>query len=181
MNHGTGIITRGRVRRRTKRSALFAAVPAALAALALAGCGGSSGSGSNTTELNKLIAASLGRHPGFAVRSVHCPAQIKKTKGVVVHCSATLRNGEVDHVRATQTDDNETFDIVGSLIFADNVERAVRDNLPGASGAAHVVCPNRVPVVIGRTFTCRVADGGSYTRALITIIDEDGGFHMGFS
>jgi len=181
MNNGTGIITRGRVRRRTNRSALFAAVPTALAALALAGCGGSSASGSNTTELNKLIAASLGEHPGFAVRSVHCPTQIKKAKGVVVHCSATLRDGEVDHVRATQTDNNETFDIVGSLMFADNVERAVRDNLPGTSGAAHVVCPNHVPVVIGRSFSCTLTRAGSYTSARITIVDDDGGFHMSFS
>lgn len=183
MNNGTGMITRGRARRRTQRRVLFAAVPAALAALALAlaGCGGSSSSSSNTTELNKLITASLDEHAGFAVRSVHCPAQVRKAKGVVVRCSATLRDGEVDHVRATQTDNNETFDIVGSLIFADNVERAVRDNLPVTSGGAHVACPNRVPVVIGHTFTCRVTKASSYSRALITIVDDDGGFHMSFS
>jgi hypothetical protein len=172
-------MSRACARRRTYGVVRLAALGTAL--FALAGCGSSSSSGSNTTELNKLITASLDAHPGFAVRSVHCPAQVKKAKGVVVRCSATLRDGEVDHVRATQTDNNETFDIVGSLIFADNVERAVRDNLPGTSGGAHVACPNRVPVVIGHTFTCRVTRAGSYSRALITIVDDDGGFHMSFS
>ena len=57
----------------------------------------------------------------------------------------------------------------------------MRDNLPGSSGTAHVVCPNRVPVVIGHTFTCQLTDAGSYTKAMIKIIDDDGGFHMSFS
>jgi hypothetical protein len=115
------------------------------------------------------------------VRSVSCPKQARKAKGVVIHCSATLRNGEVDQMRATQLDDNGTIHLVGSLIFADNVERAVQSNLPTNPTAAQVVCPNHVPVVIGHTFTCRLADAGADSKALITIIDGDGGFRMSFS
>jgi hypothetical protein len=109
---------------------------------------------------------------------VHCPSSFKQAKGVVVHCTATLKGGEIDKVRATQTGANGTYDVVGSLIFADNVERAVQGNLPGSPAGAHVVCPNRVPVVIGRTFTCQVSGASSTTKALITI---DGGFRMSFS
>jgi hypothetical protein len=61
------------------------------------------------------------------------------------------------------------------------VERAVQSNLPTASTTAHVVCPNHVPVVIGHTFTCRLTDAGPDTKALITIIDGDGGCRMSFS
>ncbi|MGZ4178871.1 MAG: DUF4333 domain-containing protein [Solirubrobacteraceae bacterium] len=84
-------------------------------------------------------------------------------------------------MRATQTDDHGTILLVGSLIFADNVERAVQSNLPGTAAGAHVVCPNHVPVVIGHSFTCGLAGAGSYTKALITIVDDDGGFRMSFS
>ena len=115
------------------------------------------------------------------MRSVHCPSNVKQAKGVVVHCTATLKSGEVDRVRARQTDASGTYDIVGSLIFADNVERAVKGNLPGSPTDAHVVCPNRVPVVIGHSFTCHMSGAGSTTKALITIVDEDGGFRMSFS
>ena len=173
------MITRGRTRPRTYTVVLLAAIAAA--ALALAGCGSSSPSGGDSSHLSKLIAGSLQQHPGFAVRSVHCPASFKQDKGVVVHCSATLTSGEVDRVRATQTDGSGTYDIVGSLIFADNVERAVQGNLPGSPTGAHVACPNRVPVVIGHTFTCQVSGAGSATKALITIVDDDGGFRMSFS
>ena len=179
MTNRTGTITRGRIRSRTYAVALLAAFAAAL--LALAGCGSSSSSGGDSSHLAKLIAGSLQQHPGFAVRSVHCPSTFNKAKGVVVHCTATLKSGEVDRVRATQTDANGTYDIVGSLIFADNVERAVQGNLRGSPAGAHVVCPNRVPVVIGHSFTCRTSGAGSTTKALIMIVDDDGGFRMSFS
>jgi hypothetical protein len=53
---------------------------------------------------------------------------------------------------------------------------------PGSSAAgARVTRPNHVPVVIGHTFTCRVADPGNDTEAHITIVDGDGGFRMNFS
>jgi hypothetical protein len=117
----------------------------------------------------------------FAVRSVRCPARAKRAEGVVIRCSATLPDGEVDQMRATQTDDNGTIHPVGSLTFAGNVERAVQSNLPGTAAGARVVCPNHVPVVIGHTFTCRLTDARSDTKALITIIDDDGGFRMSFS
>jgi hypothetical protein len=35
--------------------------------------------------------------------------------------------------------------------------------------------------VIGHTFACRLTGAGTYRRALITIIDGDGGFRMSFS
>jgi hypothetical protein len=179
MTNRTGMITGGRTRPRTYTVVLLAALAAAM--LALAGCGSSSTSGADSSHLAKLIAGSLQQHRGFAVRAVHCPSNFKKAKGVVTHCAATLKSGEVDRVRATQTDGNQTYDIVGSLIFADNVERAVKGNLPGSPTGAHVVCPNRIPVVIGHTFTCQVSGTGSTTKALITIVDDDGGFRMSFS
>jgi hypothetical protein len=70
---------------------------------------------------------------------------------------------------------------VGSLMFPDNVERAVRANLSSTAAGAHVVCPDRVMVVIGDTFTCRLTHAGPYRSARITIIDSDGGFRMAFS
>ena len=82
-------------------------------------------------------------------------------------------------MRATQTDDNGTIHLVGSLIFADNVERAVKANAPAAGARGR--CPNHVPVVIGHTFTCRLTGAGTATKALITIIDGAGGFRMSFS
>jgi hypothetical protein len=176
------MITRGRKRPRTCTVVPLAALAAAM--LALTGCGSSSSSsssGGDSSHLTQLIAGSLQQHPGFAVRSVHCPASFKQDKGVVVRCTATLKSGEVDRVRATQTDGNGTYDIVGSLIFADNVERAVQGNLPGSPTGAHVVCPNRVPVAIGHTFTCQVSGAGSSTKAQITIVDDDGGFRVSFS
>jgi hypothetical protein len=179
MTNRTGKITRGRTRPRTYTLVLFAVLAATLSALA--GCGSSGSSGADSSHLTKLIAGSLQQHPGFAVRSVHCPSNFKTAKGVVVHCTATLKTGEVDRVRATQTDSHGTYDIVGSLIFADNVERAVQGNLPGSPTGAHVACPNRVPVVIGHTFTCQVSGAGSTAKALITIVDDDGGFRMSFS
>jgi hypothetical protein len=48
--------------------------------------------------------------------------------------------------------------------------------MPGSPTGAHAVCPNRVPVVIGHTFTCQVSGAGSTTKALITIVDDDDGF-----
>jgi hypothetical protein len=179
MNNRTGRITRGRMRRRTKRCVLRAALAATLPALA--GCGSSGSSGYDNTELAKDIRASLDEHPGFAVRSVNCPAHATKAKGVVIRCSATLHDGAVDKMRATETDNNGTIDLVGSLMFPDNVERAVQANLSSTAAGAHAVCPDRVPVVIGHTFTCRLTNGGPYRSARITIIDSDGGFRMAFS
>jgi hypothetical protein len=182
MNNWTGMLIRGRMRPRTKRCVLLAALAAALPALAGCGASGSSGrSGYDTTELAKDIRASLDQHPGFAVRSVNCPTHAKKAKGVVVRCSATLRDGAVDKMRATETDGNGTINLVGSLMFPDNVERAVQANLSSTAAGAHVACPDRVAVVIGHTFTCRLTNAGPYRSARITIIDSDGGFRMAFS
>ena len=79
------------------------------------------------------------------------------------------------------TDDRGTIHLVGSLIFADNVERAVKANMPGAAAGGRVTCPNHLPVVIGNSFSCMLAHAGSATRARITIVDGDGGFRMSFS
>lgn len=176
MNYGTGMITRGRVCRRIRRSALLAATPPAV--LALAGCGAS---GFNTGALSKDITARLDQHPGWAVRSVHCPASARRARGVVIHCTATLRDGRVVRLRATQLDDKGSIHLVANEIFADNVERGVLSSLPGAHTSAQAVCPNFEPVVIGNAFTCRLTHAGPYTRARITIVDGDGGFRLSFS
>jgi Domain of unknown function (DUF4333) len=93
--------------------------------LALAGCGTS---GYDTGALAKDITTRLDRHAGFAVRSVSCPKQARKAKGVVIHCSATLRDGDVVKMRATQLDDKGAVHLVGSQMFADNVERGITAN-----------------------------------------------------
>jgi hypothetical protein len=79
MTNWTGMITRGRTRPRTRIVVLLAAIAAA--APALAGCGSSSSSGGDAAHLGKLIEGSLQQHPGFSVRSVHCPSSFKQAKG----------------------------------------------------------------------------------------------------
>jgi hypothetical protein len=146
--------------------------------LALAGCGTS---GYDTGALAKDITTRLDQHAGFAVRSVSCPKQARKAKGVVIHCSATLRDGDVVKMRATQLDDKGTVHLVGSQMFADNVERGITANLPPGAASAQAACPNQVPVVIGNAFTCTLTHAGRHTRARVTIIDGDGGYRLTFS
>ena len=176
VDDGTGMIVRRRGYRRALMVALAAALPVVL--LALAGCGAA---GYDTGALAREITAQLNQHPGWAVRSVSCPKQARRAKGVVIHCSATLSDGRVVKLRATQTDDKGAIDLVANEIFADNVERGVVANLPPRDTSARAVCPNFVPVVIGNAFTCTVHNAGAVTRARITIVDGDGGFRVSFS
>jgi hypothetical protein len=151
----------------------------ALGALTAAvGCGST---GYNTTALTQDIRTRLDQHPGYAVRSVHCPAQARQAKGVVVRCSATMRNGDVVRLQATQLDDRGTIHLVANEMFADNVQRGILASLPRSAPGAQAVCPRHVPVVIGNAFTCRLRDAGAYTRAQVTIVDADGGFRLSFS
>ena len=175
VDDGTGKIVRRRVRGRR----CVWALPAALAALlALAGCGTS---GYDTGALARDITARLDQHPGWAVRSVRCPQHEPRGKGVVIRCSATLRDGRVVRLRATQLDGKGTIHLVANEIFADNVERGIVANLPAGDTAARALCPNYVPVVIGNAFTCTVSHAGGVTRARVTIVDGDGGFRVSFS
>ena len=176
VNNRTGIIVRGRARRRPRRLVVIGGALGAL--IAAAGCGST---GYNTAALAHDITSRLDQHPGFAVASVHCPAHARRAKGVVVHCSATLRNGDVVRLRATQLDDSGTIHLVADEMFADNVQRGILASLPRGAPGAQAVCPNHVPVVIGAAFTCRVRDAGAYTRARVMIVDADGGFRVRFS
>lgn len=151
----------------------------ALAALIAAGGCGSTGY--NTAALTHDITTRLDQHAGFAVRSVHCPAHARRAKGVVVRCLATLRDGDVVRLRATQLDDRGTIHLVANEMFADNVQRGILAGLPRRAPSAQAVCPNHVPVVIGNAFTCRLRDAGAYTRAQVMIVDSDGGFRLRFS
>jgi hypothetical protein len=148
------------------------------ALIAAAGCGST---GYNTAALAHDITTRLDQHPGFAVASVHCPAHARQAKGVLVRCSATLRDGDVVRLRATQLDDSGTIDLVANEMFADNVQRSILASLPPGAPGAQAVCPNHVPVVIGNAFACRLRDAGAYTRAHVMIIDSDGGFRLSFS
>ena len=148
------------------------------ALIAAAGCGST---GYNTAALAHDITTRLDQHPGFTVRSVHCPAYARRAKGVVVRCSATLGNGDVVRLRATQLDDSGTIHLVADEMFADNVQRGILASLPRSAPGAQAVCPNHVPVVIGNAFTCRLRDAGAYTRAQVMIVDSDGGFRLRFS
>jgi hypothetical protein len=176
VDDGTGKIVRRRGHRRARTGALAAALPAAL--LALAGCGAAS---YDTSALARDITTRLDRHPGWAVRSVKCPAHARQAKGVIIRCSATLRNGSVVTLRATELDDHGTIHLVASQMFADNVERGIVAGLPAQDRSARVVCPNHVPVVIGNAFTCTLAGAGPLTRARVTIVDGDGGFRVSLS
>jgi hypothetical protein len=176
VDDGTGMIVRGRARRRVRTWALIGAT--VVAVLVMAGCGAS---GFNTGALAKDIRTRLDQHPGWAVRSVSCPKQARKAKGVVIHCSATLRDGTVVKLRATQLDDKGTIHLVANEIFADNVERGILASLPSADASAKAVCPDHVPVVIGKAFTCTLTHAGRYIRARVTIVDGDGGFRLSFS
>jgi hypothetical protein len=180
------MIVRGRVRRRTQTwthapariTAARWAVVGMVALLALAGCGASS---SDAGALTAQIRTALDRHPGFTVRVVHCPAHVRPAKGVVVHCSATLRDGHVVAVRATELDSKGTINLIANEMFADNVEHGIAQSLPVTATTPHVVCPNHVPVVIGNAFTCTLTGAGRYTRARVTIVDGNGGFRLAFS
>lgn len=173
---GTGTIVRGRARRRTRRLVVIGGALGAL--IAAAGCGST---GYNTAALSKDIKTRLDEHPGFAVRSVSCPAHAPRAKGVVVHCSATLRDGDVVRLRATQLDERGTIHLVANEMFADNVQRGILASLPRNAPDAQAACPNHVPVVIGNAFTCRLRGAGAFTHAQVTIVDSDGGFRLRFS
>ena len=176
VDHRTGEVGRGRGRRRTRR---VTSAGAALAAIVLlAACGESS---YDMGALANNIRSALDNHPGFSVRSVHCPQHAKQAKGVVIRCSATLRTGHVVKLRATQLDDHGTIHLVANEIFADNVERAILADLPRGTTSPRADCPNHVPVVIGDAFTCDLRHAGRYSKAQVTIIDGDGGFRLSFS
>jgi hypothetical protein len=169
------MIVCGRLRRRRR---MGVALVALIALLALVGCGASA---SESSALTAQIRQALGRHPGFTVRSVHCPSGVHKAKGVVTHCSATLRDGHVVALRATQLDGKGTINLIANEMFADNVEHGIVSSLPVTASAPHAACPNHVPVVIGNAFTCTLTGAGRYTRARVTIVNGDGGFRLGFS
>jgi Domain of unknown function (DUF4333) len=176
MNNGTELNLRGHIRSRTPGVALAAA--AFVAVCVLAACGATR---QGTGWLAHDITSALDRHPGWTVSSVSCPQQVKLAKGVAIHCSATLRNGRVVKLRATQLDAHGDIHLVANEIFADNVERGIMASLPSGASGASAACPNYVPVVVGAAFTCRLHQGGRYSRAQVTIVDGDGGFRLRFS
>lgn len=99
---------------------------------------------------------------------------------MIVRCSATLRNGDIVRLRATQLDASGTIHLVANEMFADNVQRGILASLPRGAQGAQAVCPNHVPVVIGNAFTCRLRGAGAYSRAQVMIVDSDGGFACAF-
>jgi hypothetical protein len=142
--------------------------------LLLTGCGTETYS---SHRLQQLIVDRLDQHRGFQVQSVDCPAHAKLAAGVVVRCSATLRGGHVVGLRATQLDNKGSVHLVANELFADNVERAIVFALRERGLRATVTCPEHVPVVRSRTFDCAVRDSnGHRDRAVVTIVDSDGGF-----
>jgi hypothetical protein len=185
VDNGTGIIVRRRAGRRTRRLALIGGALAAL--IAAAGCGSTGDNTAapprdiNRAALAREITTRLDQHPGYAVRSVRCPARARQAKGVVVGCTVILRDGDVVRVRATELDDRGTVHLVANEMFADNVQRGILANLPRSASGAQAVCPNHVPVVIGSAFSCRLRGAGALTRAEVTIVDADGGFRLTFS
>jgi hypothetical protein len=144
--------------------------------LALAGCGGN---GYDTSGLEKVIRTKLGQHRGYRVRSVTCPKTAKVAKGTVIVCTATLQTGKKVSVRATELDTKGTVHLVISEMLADNVEHGIVVTLAGRSITATALCPEHVPVVVGKQFNCAVT-GGRYKHVTVTIIDRDGGFRLRF-
>jgi Domain of unknown function (DUF4333) len=161
---------------------LRCALIAAVLALALAGCGGGGSPGYDTSRLARMIRVRLDQHPGFQVQSVSCPKHAKLGKGVVVRCTATNRRGHVVRMRATQLDDKGTVHLVADEMFADNVERGIMTALAQRGIPSSAVCPERVPVVIGRRFDCEVVENSTrHASANVTIVDSDAGFTLRFS
>jgi hypothetical protein len=146
--------------------------------LVLAGCATATYS---RPKLERLITSRLDQHRGFDVQSVACPSHAKLAQGVVIRCTATLGGGHVVGLRATQLDDKGTVHLVASEMFADNVERSVVVALGERGVRATAVCPEHVPVVLGRMFDCSVrAANGHRSRVAVTIVDSDGGFRLNF-
>ena len=163
---------------RVVRHPINVVLAAVVFALALAGCGSAA---SDSPDLENLVRTSLDAHPGFRVQSVACPRGSIAT-GAVTRCTATLKGGHKVGVRATALDGNGAFHIVASEMLADNVERAILRTLAARNIKARAVCPEHVRVVIGRVFDCSVTDApGRHLTAAVTILDSDGGFHVGFS
>jgi hypothetical protein len=147
----------------------------------IAGCGATSGY--DTAALARMIRTSLAAHERARVRFVSCPPRAKRGRGVVIRCSATLADGHVVQLTATQLDDRGTVNLVADEMFADNVERGIVDALArqGVSGV-FAVCPEHVRVVIGRIFRCTatyVAAGRRSTVA-VRILSRDGSFGLRF-
>jgi Domain of unknown function (DUF4333) len=150
-------------------------------AVAAAGCASAGTPGYDTSALARTIREDLQAHPGFRVVSVSCPKQAKLAKGVVVDCSVALRGGRVVRMKATQLDDKGTVHLVASEMLADNVEHGIVVTLAQRGKRVSAVCPQHVPVVVGKTFSCTVRNGaGRKTTADVTIVDSDGGFRVRF-
>lgn len=146
--------------------------------LVLAGCATATYS---RPKLERLITSRLDQHRGFDVQSVACPAHSKLAQGIVIRCTATLRGGHVVGLRATQLNDKGAVHLVANEMFADNVERSVVLALGGRGVRATAVCPEHIPVVLGRMFDCSVRDAsGHHGHVAVTIVDSDGGFRLNF-
>jgi hypothetical protein len=146
-------------------------------AAAATGCGVTTSAGKDPrSELTGLIRGSLNVHRDYHVRSVSCP-RFKPSKGHVVNCSVTLRGGHIMQVRATELDGKGTYHLVGSVMFADNLEHGIVTILASRDPGATAHCPAYVPVRIGRTFDCAVTDPRRrHLTAVVTILDHDGGY-----
>jgi hypothetical protein len=177
---GIALEGRGCARPRALGGALAAAALVASCGLGACGAAHPDPARQDTGWLARDISSALNRHPGWSVSSVSCPRHAERARGVVIHCSATLRNGRIVRLRATQLDGHGTIHLVANEIFADNVERGIMASLPPGQSSARADCPNYVPVVIGTAFTCSLRDAGRYRRARVTIVDGDGGFRLHF-
>jgi hypothetical protein len=134
-----------------------------------------------TSKLEQNIRTRLDQHRSFQVQTVQCPSDAKLAKGVVINCTAKLADGHTVAVRNTQLDNKGTVHIVISEMFADNVEHGIVVTLGQRGTSATALCPERIPVVIGKQFYCTVTDSfGRHSRALVTIVDADGGFRLRF-
>jgi Domain of unknown function (DUF4333) len=149
------------------------------ATIALAGCG--------TPRIDPGIVANLMRRllesqNGVPVRSVHCPETIHPAKGAVTYCTATLTNGHTVRMLATPTNGSGQVRVAPAEMIADQVQNSIASALAKQRGiTATAVCPQHVPIVVGRTFLCRASASDGRSAMILVTIKGGGAFTMNFA
>jgi hypothetical protein len=150
----------------------------AVVILALAGCG--SNVSWSASKVEGTVRTILTQQAGVSVRSVTCPNDVKIGKGVVAYCIATLANGDTVRFSATQEDSSGHVHVGPAEMIALEVENRIEAALHQRNlKVTSAICPQHVPIAVGRTFGCIASLGpGQRARIAVTITTPGGGFSM---
>jgi hypothetical protein len=154
------------------------ALPVAALMVALAGCG--SDVSWSATKVQDSVRSILTQQAGVHVRSVSCPSNVKIGKGVVAYCLATLSGGDTVRFSASQEDSSGHVHVGPAEMIALEVENRIEAALHQRGvKATSALCPQHVPIVVGKTFGCTATVGhGQRLRIAVTITTPSGGFSM---